>query len=214
MMKSFSITVLVAAWILSTGALVTGCKSAPKKPELTQSQLRQKKVALVEVRGAKDAELQIEVAVVNEVIENGRFHIIDRKSVQDALVTAPHESDWPRLGHALGADLILAIDVLEFKTDKREGYDAVEEQDTILAAEHGTDRDKKWRKYYKVRQREGFVKIKVRFFDVAAGREMYSGESEATATHNTRDGDMPRAMKLLETLTAQAFSAYFQGLPE
>ncbi len=90
----------------------------------------------------------------------------------------------------------------------------MDEEDSILAEEHGVSKDKKFRNYYKVRQREGFVKIKVRFFDVAAGKEMYSGESEATATHNTRDGDLPRAMKLLETLTAQAFNVYFDGLPE
>lgn len=209
-MSRLGSVVLALSVALSFGA----CSHKKPRPELTRAHLRDKAVALVSVSGAKEARLQVEIALVNEVIDEGRFRIIDRKTVQEATVAHPHEADWGRLGKELKADYLLAVDVLDFKTDKREGYDAVEEKDSLLSAEHHESSDKKWRKLYKVRAREGFVRLRLRFFDVSRGLVTFQGESEATETHNSRDGDLPRAMKLMETLTAKAFRSYFERLPE
>jgi curli biogenesis system outer membrane secretion channel CsgG len=202
--------VAAVAFALTTSS----CSHSKKAPQITLSELKNKKVALAEVRGAKEARTQVEVAIVNEIIEQGRFQIIDRATVANALVEHPTEGDWQRLGQALGADIIFSVDVVEFKTDQRTGYDAIEEEDSLLSEEHRESRKKKWRKLYKVRQREGYVKLNMRFFDVAQGRVISEGPAEASASHNSRDGDTPRAMKLLETLTSKAVRSYFDGLPE
>ena len=195
-----------------TALTLSSCAHKKKKPELTLEYLRDKAVALVAIEGAKEAKLQVETAIVNEIIENGRFHLIDRKSVQNALAEAPSESDWPRLGEALKADLLLKVDILEFKTDKRTGYDSVEEEDSLLSAEHRESRSKQWKKYYKVSQREGYVKLQLSFYDVASRTVFASQTTEASEAHNSRDGDVPRALKLLETLCAKSIGNFFRNL--
>ena len=202
-------------WILAalfTAVVSSGCAHKPK--QLTQRDLRNKTVALVDVDGAKEARLQIEVSLVNEVITQGRFQLVDKKTVDDALVEAPHESDWPRLGRALGADLILAIHVDEYLTRKRTGYDVNEEEDSILSEENREARDTKWKKYSKVKAIEGHVKFTLKFYDVAAKKMLFQGPTEAEKSFNSRDTELPRSMKLLETLTTEALKKFFDGLPE
>lgn len=184
------------------------------KKGLNQKQLRSRVVALAEINGAKEARLQTEIAIVNDIIEKGRFQILDRATVQSALVQHPTSADWQALGKELGADLILSVDILEFQLDSRNGYDAIEEEDSLLSAEHRSSRDQKWKHYYKVKSQTGLVKVRVRFFDVSSGSFSLSQENEASRTYNSRDGDMPRAMKILEELTQQAVTTAFDSLPQ
>ena len=204
---------ILALCLLATLAF-SSCAHKKEKQKLTLSNLRGKSVALVNIDAPKEVALHVETAVVNEVIEHGRFQIVDRKSVQEAMVHHPAESDWGRLGKELKADLLLAIDVLEFKTDKRSGYDAVEEEDSLLSSEQRESYSKKWKKYSKVHQRDGTLKLRFKFYDVASKTYLKISETETTGSYNSRDGDMPRAIKLLETLTAKAFAQFFEDLKD
>ncbi len=206
-MKTISLVALV---LLSL--LLTSCSHKKTKKALTQDELRNKVVALVDVNGAKEAKLQTEVAIVNEIISKGRFQIVDRATVQSALVEHPTEADWQALGRQVHADLLLKIDILEFKVDSRQGYDGVEEEDSLLSSEHRESRSTKWKHLYKVKAQQGFVKVRARFFDVKDATFVVDRESEAERTYNSREGELPRNMKILEDLTQHAVATLFDHL--
>ena len=190
-----------------------GCSHKKVKERLSQKDLRSKVVALIGVDGAKEAALQTEIAIVNQVIEKGTFQIIDRAAVQAALVGHPADGDWVALGHELNADYVLRLTVVEFKAETRQGYDVNEEEDSLLSTENRTPRKQKWKHYSKVKSQEGYVKLRVEFFDVATHEMAQSEATEARRIFNSRDGEIPRKLKMLEELTAQAVATYFESLP-
>lgn len=169
-------------------------------------------MALAEVRGGPESKSHVEVALVNEIIDQGRFEIIDRTSVQEALVSYPDRSDWKRLGGYLKADYILAFKVSEFAVKEKEGYDRVEEEDPSLEAETG---NAKTSRYTKVKGRQGTVSLQGTVFNVVEGRVSYDGMGTAAEDMRVTEGNFsaPGKMQLLEKLTKRAIRDFFENMP-
>lgn len=178
-------------------------------------------MALAEIKGGVESRNHIEVALVNEIIDRGRFEIVDRTTVQKALATYPTEADWQGLGQKIGADYILAFRVDSFDVNERQGYDKVEEEDSALAEELGTDEAVATR-YVKVKSYQGNVTLQGRFFDVAFDRVSYEGKGMATEAIASNDlstkkgarSEMPRKMQLLEGLSQKAVRDFFEQMPK
>lgn len=200
---------------LSLLALILAAGCAGKKPItlLTQENLQDKRVAVAEIDGPKEARKHVEVALANEIIEHGRFQIIDRTTVNDAKVTYPDRSDWKRLGEKVGADYVLGVKILDFSIKEREGYDSVEEEDSLLTEEAKSDEPIVGKRYVKVKGDAGSVRLKMSFYDVAQGKMLQEGVGQASDNLNTRDGNI-RKMDFLESLTAQAVQNFFDSLPK
>lgn len=190
-----------------------GC--AAKKPATTlhRDELVGKKVAIANVDGPKEARKHVEVALINEVIDQGRFEVLDRTSVREALSVYPHHSDWKRLGDHLKADFILNVKVIHFTVKEREGFDAVEEEDSLLTEESGASEAIRGRRYVKVKGNAGHVRLKMTFFDVGQNKILHDGYGEALETVNSRDNPKGGKMALLEKLTEKAVRNFFETLP-
>lgn len=153
------------------------------------------------------------MALVNEILDHGRFEIVDRKTVQDAKATYPTEADWKRLGEKVGADYILSVRIAEFKIDEHQGYDKIEEEDSVLTEESGESKPVIGKRYQKVKAYEGRVKLDMKLFDVAQDKVAYQGIGEASELMNSRDKSLPRKMQFLESLTHKAVNDYFNKMP-
>lgn len=188
-----------------------GCAS--KKAKLNLDDLVTKKVALAEIEGPKDARQQVEVSIVNEIISNGRFEIVDRATVAEARVIYPHESDWQRLGKKVGADFIFAVTVKDFSVKEREGYDdIVNENDTEMREEQRSSEKMSSTRYEKVKGLTGHVALECKFFDVEKNQMRYAGSGEATETLNTRDKGFNGKLSLLERLSKLAVTGFFEKM--
>lgn len=205
---------LIGALFLVSQLLLQGCAHKKVIEPLTREQLQSKRVALAEINGAAESRSHVEVAVINEILDQGRFQIIDRATVQDALVTYPAESDWQRLGKKVGADYILAIRIAEFAVTERKGYDKVQEEDSVLTEESGETKPVVGVRYQKVKSYEGFVKLGCTFFDVSENAIIHQGAGHATATYNSRDKGMPGKLGLLEKLSRLAITDFFETMPK
>lgn len=208
-----SIRWLTLLFVLS--AFLGGCAHKKSADHISRDDLTTKLVALADISGAEEAKLQVEVAIVNEIIDKGRFRIVDRGTVREALVTYPADSDWQRLGKKLGADFVFSIRIQEFHVVERQGYDRVQEEDSVLAEESGEPNKKViGTRYVKVKSYEGSVKLSAMLFDVAEGAIIYQGTGLATDTVSSRDKDAPGKLKLLEKLSAKAITDFFERMPK
>lgn len=210
MVKTRFFYLIVLVIISVAQLLIQGCAH---KKAFDRDELQSKRVALAEIKSAAQSKTQVEVAIINEILEHGRFEIVDRTSVQEALVTYPTQTDWKRLGEKLDADYIMSVRVAEFKVDERHGYDVTEEEDSVLAEEAGQSKPIKTKNYYKVKSYTGFVRLLIVLFDVKRDAIAYQGSGESNQTVNSRDMNMPGKMKLLETLTHKAVTDFFEKIP-
>lgn len=184
--------------------------------DVTLSQLQSKRVAMTEIKGSPEEVKHVEVAIINEILDRGRFQIVDKATVQDALVAYPTESDYEGLGKKVDADYVLAVKVKDWVVDERKGYDKVESEDSVLEQESG-EKGKKvvGTRYVKVKGWRGRVKLECDFWDVGAGKMTYSGFGEASDTWNSRDHqDYMGKMQLLEQLSAKAITDFFEKIPK
>lgn len=209
MSKTLMLPLTVVLFLVSQGC---GHKK-DLKPFQTQ-QLQSKQIALAEIRGAAGAKKQVEVALVNEIIEEGRFQIVDRATVQEALTAYPHESDWQRLGQKVGADYVMSLEIAEYGVRERQGHDKVEEDDSQLAADYGTTKPMKATRYVKVKSFEGFVKVNGLFFDVAENAIVYKGAGTASRVQSSRGAAPLGKLRLLEDLSAKAIRNFFENMPK
>lgn len=189
------------------------CSHKKDIKQLSKEDLQSKRVALVEIKGAPESKTQVEVAVINEILEHARFEIVDRATVQDALTTYPTESDWKRLGSKVDADYVMSVRIAEFKVDERQGYDKVVEEDSVLAEEAGQSKPVMGTRYQKIKAYSGYVRLNIIIFDVSQNAIIYQGAGQAHETQNSRDMKLPGKMRLLEILTHNAVTDFFEKMP-
>ena len=214
MVKLQKYSSLTVALFLVSQFLFTACSHKKDVKPFSRNELQSKRVALAKIDGEDASKVHVEVGIVNEILDEGRFEIVDRNTVQDAMITYPDDSDWQRLGRKIGADYIMAVRVLDFKIDERKGYDAVHEEDSVLEEESGEDKPITSTRYVKVKSYDGLVRLKIKFFDVAADKISYEGIGSAEEKLNSRDGELPGKMEMLEKLTRQAVADYFNKMPK
>ena len=192
---------------------IQGCAHKKSVEPLTRDTLVSRLVALAEVTGAAESRTHVEVALINEIIEKGRFEVVDRATMAAALADFPTEADWQKLGRSVKADFVLAVNINKFDVTERRGLDRVEYEDSVLAQEAGQSKPLKATRYEKVRSLEGTVRLSAVFFDVAENVIVHQGFGEATETANSRDRKVEGKMALLERLTARAMRDFFDKMP-
>jgi hypothetical protein len=195
-------TLLVAAFM---GACASK-KSVPERP----ADLRDKRVALTEISGSADVRQLVEVALVNELLENGRFEIVDRPSTLALLAEYPTPQQWPALARKLDAQLYLTITARHSAVSVRTGFDEIEESDSVLAEEH-REPGKKARRYQRVRGKAANVELVFRFFDSSSGALLIEGIGQSSREANSREGPLPGSLSLLESLVSEAVRSFFES---
>ncbi len=189
----------------------SGCSSAPKKtPEL--SRLEGQKVALLDIDGEETARKVIEVALVNQLVNQGSFELVNKKEVDYARALPDVKpGDWRTLTERSGAAYGLRAKVLKFDANTREGYSSEEVYDSQLAQERG-EKEGKTQRLYKVKAMTGEVQIELQFTEVRTG-DVRAGIAEAkeTITAEAKDSaaHLPPKLRFLEELTNQAFKLFF-----
>lgn len=205
---------LSVALFLFSQIFLAGCAHKKTIQPVTLSNLVDKHVALAEVKGSVESVKHVEVAIINEILDHGRFMIVDKATVQDALSIYPTESDYEGLGKKVGADYVLGVKIKNFDIKERQGYDKVVTEDSVLTEESGEKKPVMGTRYVKVKSFEGLVKLECTFFDVLANKVTYQGIGEATATENSRDKKYMGKMDLLERLSGQAITDFFEKVPK
>jgi hypothetical protein len=189
----------------------SACSSARKKePEL--SELRGKKVALVEIDGESTARKVVEVALINQLVSKGTFSILAKQDV-DAARTAPEQdtTDWQGIARRAGAEYALRAHVLEFDTREDLGYSSETVQDSVLAQERGDDGTTE--RLYRVRALTGKVRIELEFARLADGdlrKAVAERERRIIAEDKTGRADLPPRLRYIETLCNEAFGEFFE----
>jgi hypothetical protein len=185
------------------------CSSASKKtPEL--SKMLGKKVALVEMTGEDTAKQVVQVALQNQLAENGTFILLSAQDVETARVQFQQDpSDWIGIAKRAGADYALKARVLEFNSDVNSGYSREKVHDTQLEAETG---EADTERLYKVKALTGSVKIEMQFANLADGN-LRTGVAEKTGRSEAdeREGaaHLPPRLSFLEHLSNEAFKDFF-----
>lgn len=207
---------LIAVSLLGA-ALFAGCASpGPKKTEPELARYLGRKVALCGIEGEESARQIVEVALVNQLMKHGSFELVPRNEIDQARRDPDIDpsSAW-QVAKRAGADVALTARVLEMRATEREGYSAVEEEDSQLAAERGRKRGKA-RRLFKVKTLEGEVKVELRFRDVAGGEkgderhavafasDIAEASAEKSAIH------LPPRLGFLEQITQRAFADFFR----
>ncbi len=209
--------VRVAFSSLSLLLVFSGCSSAPKKSTPELAQLEGKKVALLEIQGEATSRSVVEVALINQLVRRGTFILISKPDLEKARQDpALDPTDWRAIANAVGADYALKARVLEFDTTEREGYSAVEEEDSQLAEERGSN-EAKTKRLYKVKSLEGRVKVQLEFTDLHAMKgdpdtrvAIAEKEDRVVAEAKTRGIRLPPRLRFLEKLSNEAFERFFE----
>lgn len=208
--------VLTAVLMVATSA----CSSAPQRTTPKLSDLEGKKVALIEVESEPTQRQMVEVALVNQLVRDGTFELVNKKEVDKAR-TLPDVSptDWKEMARRAGADLALKARVLEFKADDHEGWTRVDREDSVLAAEQG-ESARKSKQLVRAKSLEGSVKVELSFTDLRAlgsaegAGETRSAIAEATETVSSDQSkgpiQLPLRMRFLEKLVNRAFAEFFE----
>lgn len=170
-----------------------------------------KTVAIAHIEGPKEAKRFVEVAIVNEVIANGRFTVVDRTATQEAMIDYPALSDRQKLGKKLGVDYVLSVQIDDYKVVDRQGYDQVEEEDSVLAEEMH-ESEVKTKKYYKVKASDALVKIYFSFVNVQTGEIQFTGTGLSSLRIDSRDSKNMGKLHLLEAATNDAVHKFFESL--
>jgi len=218
---------LIVTFTLVSPFAFIGCGHKKDVRSVTLNELQSKRVAMVEIDAPPESKQHVEVAIINEILDEGRFQITDRTTVLDALSTYPDEADWQRLGKKIGADYVLQVKLNDFRIADRQGLDRVQEEDSLLTQESGESKPVVVTRYVKVKALDGVVSLHAKFFDVAANEITYQGRGEASERVNSRDYAqtvaeastskkklMPGKMKLLERLTSMAIRDFFERIPK
>lgn len=196
------------------GLVFSGCSSAPKKP-VHLSELKGKKVALVDIDGDPIARSVVEVSLVNQLVKRGTFTLVPKSDVQAARTAAEQDlADWRGIARRAGADVALRARVLDFKADEKSGYVLRKVEDSQLAAERGESARMAEREV-PIRSMDGLVRVELEFTELAKpDAEPRKAEAKAT-DHVEADAHetaihLPAKMSFLEKLSNRAFEAFFE----
>lgn len=201
-----------AVALVSVVAIATGCSGKKKKDTVELSELKGKHVALMAVDGESTAKKVVEVALINQLVKNGTFIIVNKRDVEAARKRPEIDPmDWKRVAEAAGADLALNAKVLKFSADTQEGYSEEEVEDSQLAEERGDDG--KTKRVYKVRSMKGEVEVELQFADVKnedLKRGVAHGEDTVTVEAKDSAAHLPPALRFLEKIANKAFEEFFE----
>lgn len=193
---------------LSLGA----CSSAKKKGNLELSSLHGKKVALVGVDGEETSQRVVEVALINQLVQNGTFILLSKQDVEQAkLVPEQDPTDWRGIARRAGGEVALRAKVLNFDAEERQGYSTEEVYDSQLAEEMGTNG--KTERVYKVKSLDGYVQVHLDF-TLLDNNEDHSGIAEAkdrvVASAKDSSIHLPPKLRFLENIANKAFKEFFE----
>ncbi|MGZ3688030.1 MAG: hypothetical protein ACXWPM_03620 [Bdellovibrionota bacterium] len=189
------------------------CSHAKKKtPELNS--MLGKRVALVDVDGEETPKKIVEVALINQLVQKGTFELISKQDV-DAARNVPEQDprDWKGIARRAGAELALRAKVLTFDGTENEGYSAIEEEDSQLAAEGGEEA-RKTQRVVKVKSLTGHVKVDLMFTDLLTGEtKTGTAEAEDRVVEDARNEaiHLPPKLRYLEQLSNKAFKDFFES---
>ncbi len=201
-------------FLISIAVYMLGIGCAKKHTdEFNARSLTGKNVAIAHIDGPKEARHFVEIAIVNEVIAAGRFSVVDRTATQEAMVDYPALNDRQKLGKKLGADYVLSVHIDDYKVVDRQGYDKVEEEDSVLAEEMH-ESNVKTNHYYKVKASDALVKLYFSFVNVQTGEVQFTGTGTSSLRIDSRDAKNMGKMHLLEEATTDAVHRFFESLPK
>ena len=199
---------------LLAGAALLGCSHGRvKEPEL--SEMKGRKVALIEIDGEATAKKIIEVALINQLVERGTFILISKQEVDTARTAASQDpSDWQGIAKRAGAEYALRAKVLEFEGNTRTGYSSEVVDDPQMAEDRGNG-DGKTERYYKVKSLTGNVKVQLDFANLdPKNADIRSGiaESQEVATEEAKNSaaHLPPKLRFLEKIANDAFKKFFE----
>ncbi|MCC7440539.1 MAG: hypothetical protein IT285_02835 [Bdellovibrionales bacterium] len=208
-MRSLPAAMLGAAAV----ALATGCAAGARRTTPELSELEGRRVALIAVEGEATARKVVEVALVNQLVENGTFILVNKKDVDVARARVGQDpADWKGLARSAGAELALRARVLTFDANVTEGYSAEKVKDSQLAAERGEDAAETER-LYKVRALEGNVRVELEFTDLSTGdvrSAVAEKQQKVVADTSQSAAHLPPRLRFLEGVANQAFSRFFE----
>ncbi|HUP58203.1 MAG TPA: hypothetical protein VM598_12170 [Bdellovibrionota bacterium] len=200
---------LLVGTLLLALAAGSGCSTAKKTtPEL--SEMRGKKVALVEIDGETTARRVVEVALINQLLKRGSFEIVSKQDLERARQDyRENPADWQGIGRRCGADYAIRAKVLEFDADERTGYSKEKVEDSQLEAETGNAETER---LYKVKSLEGKVRVQMDFAKLAE-QDLRSGIAEhsdkVVVEARTKRAELPPRLRFLETVSNEAFRKFF-----
>lgn len=190
---------------------LVSCSSAKKKSSLELSELHDKKVALLSVDGEETPRKIVEVALVNQLVQRGTFHLISKQDVEAARNSPVQDpTDWRGIAKRAGADYALQAKVLQFEAPIHEGYSQEEVYDSQLAEEMGTDG--KTERIYKVKSMDAKVRVQLQFTNletqetksgIASAEEKVEADAKSSSIH------LPPQLRFLENLSNRAFREFF-----
>lgn len=203
-------TVLFASSLSILFLTLFACSSTPKTtPEL--GKLRGKKVALVEIEGEQTSKAVVETALVNQLVSNGTFILVNKREVDAARAVAHQDpTDWKGIARGAGADLAMRVKVLKFHAEEKQGYSSEIIDDETLEAETG---DGKTERLYKVRALEGSVLFEISFYDLEKldlRTATAASQDRVIAESRTRAARLPPRLRFLEELSNKAFADFFK----
>lgn len=172
-----------------------------------------KKVALVKIEGESSAKAIVEVALVNQILKRGTFILVPKNEVRKARDShAIDPMDWKSIARSSGAEIALRARVQHFEAEEHEGYSAIEEFDSRLAAERG-EAEGHTQRMIKVKSLTGKVAVMLEFTDLgnlettsalAFSEDKVISEARNSAAH------LPPRLRFLENLTNEAFRQFFE----
>jgi hypothetical protein len=203
-----------ANWLILglAATFLISCSSAKKKSNLELSELHEKKVALLSVDGEETPRKIVEVALVNQLVQRGTFHLVPKQEVESSRAHPSQDpTDWRGIAKRAGADYALQAKVLQFDAPIQEGYSKEEVYDSQLAEETGTDG--KTERVYKVKSMDGKVRVQLQFTNletqetksgIAAAEEHVEADAKSSSIH------LPPKLRFLENLSNKAFRDFFE----
>lgn len=193
-------------------ALLFACSSTQKKTTPELNSLEGKKVALVSIAGEETARKIVEVALVNQLIQDGTFILIPKQEVENARTQAHLDpTDWKGVATESGAEIALRAKVLHFDAPVQEGYSSVQVEDPQLAEEQGSNG--KTERLYKVKSMDGHVRIELSFTNLKDGSTrtgIAETQQKVEASALESSIHLPPKLRFLEGLANRAFSQFFK----
>lgn len=204
----------IAALTLSLLYLL-GCSGRKSKETLDLSDVKGKKVALVDIDGGEDTEQAvIETALINQLVKRGTFILISKQAVEAAKAAPDQDlTDWKGIARRAGADYALRARIVDFTANTRSGYSSETIEDSRLKAETGNG---KTQRLYKVKRMTGHVAVALDFAGVTpktAGSsrdEVAEATDQVTVEGRTEAAHLPPKLRFLEKVANEAFQKFFQ----
>lgn len=192
-----------------------GCAGRRTKDTLELSDLKGKKIALVDIDGGEDtAQAVVETALVNQLIKRGTFILIAKQAVETAKAAPDQDlTDWKGIARRAGADYALRARILDFTASTRQGYSSETIEDSRLKAETG---EGETQRLYKVKRMTGHVAVKLDFAGVtpetgkASRDEVAEATDQVTVEGRTEAAHLPPRLRFLEKIANEAFQKFFR----